>query len=153
MRNVSAALFVAALAVQEGLSRKKASFGYCLDEDEHPRISRTDQQFEEKGLEFVWGMDELSIDELNDLFVRVSRSACIRPARPSIALRYQHHVWSSAHPTMAMAVNMHTVCRNLCCLRCLEAQGIEPDKGRGQVELLSMMLTGLLHACTSEQIS
>ena len=96
MRDVSAAVYVAALAVQEGLSRKKASFGYCLDEDEHPRISRTDQQFEEKGLEFVWGMDELSIDELNDLFVRVSRSACIEAAMPSVASRCQHHVRSSA---------------------------------------------------------
>lgn len=153
MRDVSAAVYVAALAVQEGLSRKKASFGYCLDEDEHPRISRTDQQFEEKGLEFVWGMDELSIDELNDLFVRVSRSACMKAARPSVASRCQHHVRSSARLKVAMAVDMHAVCRKLCCLGCLEAQGFEADKGRGQVELLSMMLTEPLHAYTSKQIS
>ena len=132
MRNVSAALFVAALAVQEGLSRKKASFGYCLDEDEHPRISRTDQQFEEKGLEFVWGMDELSIDELNDLFVRVSRSACIRPARPSIALRYQHHVWSSAHPTMAIAVDMHTVCRISAACAAWRPRGLSQIRAEGK---------------------
>lgn len=60
------------MAVREGLSRKKASFGYFLDEHEHPRISRTDEHFQDKGMQFVWGMEELSIDELNTLFVRVS---------------------------------------------------------------------------------
>lgn len=65
-------MLFAALAVQEGISQKKPSLGYRLEEHEHPRISRTDQQFEDKGLEFVWGMEELSIDELNDLFLRVS---------------------------------------------------------------------------------
>lgn len=58
--------------MREGLSRKKASFGYFLDEHEHPRISRTDEHFQDKGMQFVWGMEELSIDELNTLFVRVS---------------------------------------------------------------------------------
>lgn len=62
---------VAALAVREGLSRKKASFGYFLDEHEHPRISRADEHFEDKGMQFIWGMEELSIDDLNTLFVRV----------------------------------------------------------------------------------
>ena len=57
--------------MREGLSRKKASFGYYLDEHEHPRISRTDEHFEDKGMQFVWGMEELSIDDLNTLFVRV----------------------------------------------------------------------------------
>ena len=52
-----------------------------------------------------------------------------------------------------MALAMHAVCRKLCCLGCLEAQGVEADKGRGQVELLSMMLTEPLHAYTSKQIS
>ena len=63
---------VAALAVREGLSKKKASFGYFLDEHEHPRISRTDEYYEEKGMQFVWGMEELSIEDLNSLFGRVS---------------------------------------------------------------------------------
>ena len=62
----------AALAVQEGICQKKPTLGYHLEEHDYPRISRTDQQFEDKGLEFVWGMEELSIDELNDLFLRVS---------------------------------------------------------------------------------
>ncbi len=73
MRNaISAQVLSAALAVQEGISQKKPCLGYRLEEDEHPRISRTDQQFEDKGLEFMWGMEQLSIDELNDLFLRVS---------------------------------------------------------------------------------
>ena len=63
---------IAALAVREGLSKKKASFGYYLDAHEQPRVSRTDQHYEDNGMQFVWGMEELSIDELNDLFVRVS---------------------------------------------------------------------------------
>ena len=63
---------VAALAVREGLSKKKASFGYFLDAHEHPRISRTDEYYEDKGMQFVWGMEELSIEDLNSLFGRVS---------------------------------------------------------------------------------
>lgn len=59
--------------MREGLSKKKASFGYYLDTHEQPRVSRTDQHYEDNGMQFVWGMEELSIDELNDLFVRVSQ--------------------------------------------------------------------------------
>lgn len=88
----NALLAVAALATREGISRKKASFGYYLDEHEHPRISKSDQHYEGKGMEFVWGMDELSIDELNELFMRV---ICMSPpSRHPCLQRYANALYS-----------------------------------------------------------
>lgn len=37
-----------------------------------PLITRTDEQFLAKNLEFVWGVDGLDLMELNDLFEKAS---------------------------------------------------------------------------------
>lgn len=36
-----------------------------------PHISKTDKQFADEGVEFVWGIESLNYDELNDLFQKV----------------------------------------------------------------------------------
>ena len=38
-----------------------------------PLITRTDDQFLAKNLEFVWGVDGLDLIELNDLFEKVAQ--------------------------------------------------------------------------------
>ena len=36
-----------------------------------PRVSKSDEAFAKDGVEFVWGADDVNVDELNDLFAKV----------------------------------------------------------------------------------
>lgn len=49
----------------------------CEEKLRAPLITRTDEQFLAKNLEFVWGLDGLDLIELNDLFEKVMRLSCL----------------------------------------------------------------------------
>lgn len=54
----------------EGMSTEKHSFV----SDFHPpppQITKSDEAFQEEGIEFVWGIEGIVLDELNDLFQKV----------------------------------------------------------------------------------
>lgn len=58
------------LMATEGVSTDKA----CFMSDQQPpppTITKSDEDFAEEGLEFVWGLNGIVLDELNDLFQRV----------------------------------------------------------------------------------
>ena len=64
-------------ATTEGMSGTKSALvaGTVLRPPPAPAISRSDAAFAADGVEFVFGGDELDIDELNDLFEKVSRDS------------------------------------------------------------------------------
>ena len=63
---------VAAALAADGMSSAKAALGQVLRGSSSPKISKSDEAFEKMGVEFVWGYHDLNLDELNDLFSRVS---------------------------------------------------------------------------------
>ena len=58
----------------DGISLAKASWPLQVDTDRivAPKLSKSDAAFQTEGCDFVWGGTDLSIEELNKLFVRVS---------------------------------------------------------------------------------
>jgi hypothetical protein len=42
-----------------------------------PNISKSDEDFLEDGVEFVWGSDTINIGELNDLFEKVCHRSVV----------------------------------------------------------------------------
>lgn len=66
----------AVLLATDGMSSAKAALGQALRDNPSPKISKSDEDFERMGVEFVWGYHELNLDELNDLFSRVSPPWC-----------------------------------------------------------------------------
>jgi len=66
----------AVLLATDGMSSAKAALGQILRENPSPKISKSDEDFERMGVEFVWGYQELNLDDLNDLFSRVSPPWC-----------------------------------------------------------------------------
>jgi hypothetical protein len=61
----------AAMLASDGISSAKAALGHALREKPSPRISKSDEDFENMGVEFVWGYHDLNLEDLNDLFSRV----------------------------------------------------------------------------------
>lgn len=59
----------AALLATDGMSSAKAGLG--LRENPSPSISKSDEDFEKMGVEFVWGYHDINLEDLNDLFSRV----------------------------------------------------------------------------------
>eukprot|EP00891_Asterochloris_glomerata_P007155 jgi/Astpho2/7155/Aster-01479 len=66
---------VAAAAARraDGISLAKATWPLQVDTDRivAPKLSKSDAAFQTEGCDFVWGGSDLSIEELNKLFVRV----------------------------------------------------------------------------------
>lgn len=58
----------------DGISLAKATWPLQVDTDRivAPKLSKSDAAFQTEGCDFVWGGSDLSIEELNKLFVRVS---------------------------------------------------------------------------------
>ena len=58
----------------DGISLAKATWPLQMDTDRivAPKLSKSDAAFQTEGCDFVWGGTDLSIEELNKLFVRVS---------------------------------------------------------------------------------
>ena len=59
------------MLASDGISSTKAALGHALREKPSPRISKRDEDFENMGVEFVWGYHDLNLEDLNDLFSRV----------------------------------------------------------------------------------
>ncbi len=56
----------------DGISSAKAGLWQAMQQSPTPKISKSDEEFEKLGVEFLWDDEDLRIDELNDLFYRVS---------------------------------------------------------------------------------
>ena len=68
-----------------------------------PQISKTDAQFADDGVEFVWGIENLNYDELNDLFQKVGFPRR-DPAKLAMALGNTYScIWIKASRKSRMA--------------------------------------------------
>lgn len=67
------------MLASDGISSAKAALGQALQGNPSPRISKSDEDFEKMGVEFVWGYSDLNLDDLNDLFSRVRPSMICHP--------------------------------------------------------------------------
>lgn len=76
-------MLAAALSL-DGISSAKAGLWQSMQQSPTPKVSKSDEEFERMGVEFVWGYEGLSIDELNDLFSRVSMQVMHIPVRTAV---------------------------------------------------------------------
>lgn len=63
-----------AAQAQEGISPSKDWFTVA---PQVPTISKSDEEFREEKIEFVFGAEGIDLAELNDLFERVSPASCL----------------------------------------------------------------------------
>ncbi|KAK9902096.1 hypothetical protein WJX75_004187 [Coccomyxa subellipsoidea] len=103
----------AAMLASDGISSAKAALGHALREKPSPRISKSDEDFENMGVEFVWGYHDLNLEDLNDLFSRVGFPAR-NPEKLVRALSHTHRtLWirSTRKSRMARLGQLLGFCR------------------------------------------